>query len=1116
MIKTTVAYFAVLVLLQSTLLIMTGYLAMRFCGRQKPVVQSVILCVTLLAILVCPLASLAAHHLGATSYALLPAWEINDVAVTDSTPATEVSSPRPTETGDSKGFPELQAPLEPIHLPQDSVMTGKVPAAGDISSIAADNATVSTIVIENQPTEFSLKALIAWSITLIWLSGTFVLLTKLLRAYWGMTRVVRNSLPAEAPLQNLCRETAERLGQRPPKVRLSPAVHAPCLTGIRKPLILLPVQKDLSDAVLRDIFLHELAHLARRDCLYFLLARLATAVLFFQPLVWWLSRRLEQLADDICDDYVIHYGSGRKHYANTLVDFAERLPASPMTPQTGLAIVSQRSALSRRVLRILDSTRVLTLRLPMKWVALILLLGVSATTSAALLVNARAEGSVEKEDARPQTDDVLAAAMKSQPAKQKQENENTGLHLRGNVVSPAGQPVPHASIGYVSTGWDQRQRIRLATTDARGIFNIMIPTTDPRYAALHNDSMLVALANGYGPVIESVYQFDATGEMRKSVLKKIDNFQYSPEQRNQIRQRVLNAKSTFQLVADDTPLTGRVVNIEGQPVPGAKVEVVRLKYSESGKLDEWEQATQKAGIDHFHLMPLLTGSLGNDVGGATLEYLPTVITDQDGRFTFQGLGDERLVRLLISGPGIAASEVYARTRPGNRIEVPKSVSGYSKENIVYHPCDFTHIAGPSVPVTGVVRDAKTGQPLSGVKLRSYHLTGRRVIHQSEGLTHTVTDDQGRYRLEGLPLGNNEIIFLPPPDQPYLLYQFKTELKAGSPAFQRDVGLVRGVWAEGRAFDKAIGEPVRGGRIDYAPLKGNPFAELIKESFGLLPNYFRLKEDGTYRIPVLPGPGVIAVLADDFRKYQRGRGAVNLIDTTQGINVLKTTPSALVAFNYHFLAEVNPAEDAESVQVDLPFDAGRTLKIKVVQQNGQPVSFGKYTGMLEDFPTWYRFTDGQLEIRGFRPDRPRRVQVFDPKSGQVSFYVIDEKDPRDLKITLEPGAEVTGRLVDEFGKPKANFMFSDVYESPAETPNFALLPPNPEQTSGGSAKHQTDTNGRFRIKGLVPGKKYRVYARELRQNSTAIHLGDLTGEKPLQPGEVRDLGDISIKRASKTE
>lgn len=1116
MIETAVAYFAVLALLQSTLLIMTGCLAMRFCGRQKPVVQSVILRVTLLAILVCPLVSLAAHHLGANSYALLPAWDMNAVAATDSIPAPETSNPLPTEAGNSEGLPAAHAPLEAMPRPQDPVVTMNIPEASNVSPIAADNATLSTVVLDNQPTGFSLQSLIGWSVTLTWLSGVIFMLTKLLRAYRGITRVVRNSQPAEAPLQNLCRETAERLGQHPPEVLISPVVHAPCLTGIRKPLILLPAQNDLSDSVQRDIFLHELAHLARRDCLYFMLARLATAVLFFQPLVWWLSRRMEQLADDICDDYVIHYGSGRKHYANTLVDFAERLPAPALTTEVGLAMVSQRSALSRRVLRILDTSRVLTLRLPVKWGALILLLGVSATTSAALLVTTPAEESAPQQDAPAQSDENQGTAVKPNSSEQKQESENTGLHLRGNVVSPTGQPVPHASIGYASTGWDQRQRTRLATSDARGNFEITIPASDPRYAALHNDSMLVALADGYGPVIESVYQFDASGEMRKSVLKKIENFHYSPEQRNQIRQRVLNAKSTFQLVADDTPLTGRVVNIKGQPVPGAKVEVVRLKYSESGKLDEWEQATQKAGIDHFHLMPLLTGSLGNDVGGATLEYLPTVITDQDGRFTFQGLGDERLVRLLISGPGIAASEVYARTRPGSRIEVPKSVSGSSKENIVYHPCDFTHIAGPSVPVTGVVRDAKTGQPLSGVKLRSYHLTGRRVVHQSEGLVQTVTDDQGRYRLEGLPLGNNEVIFLPPPDQPYLLYQFKTELKAGSPTFQRDVGLVRGVWAEGRAFDKSTGEPVRGGRIDYAPLKGNPFAQLIKESFGLLPNYFRLKEDGTYRIPVLPGPGVIAVLADDFRKYQRGRGAVNLIDTTQGINVLKTTPSALVAFNYHFLAEVNPAEDAESVQVDLPFDAGRTLKVKVVQQNGQPVSFGKYTGMLEDFPTWYRFTDGQLEIRGYRPDRPRRVQVFDPKSGQVSFYVIDEKDPRELKITLEPGAEITGRLVDEFGEPKANFMFSDVYESPAETPNFALLPPNPEQTSGGSAKHQTDKNGRFRIKGLVPGKKYRVYARELRQNSTAVYLGDLTGEKPLQPDEVRDLGDILIKRASKTE
>ncbi|MBN69609.1 MAG: hypothetical protein CME32_10050 [Gimesia sp.] len=1115
MIETAVAYFAVLALLQSTLLIMTGYLAMRFCGRQKPVVQSVILRVTLLAILVCPLASLAAHHLGATSYALLPAWEINAVAVTDSIPATEVSSPRPTEAGNSEGLPAAHAPLEAMPRPQDPVVTMNIPEASNVSPIAADNATLPTVVLDNQPTGFSLQSLIGWSVTLTWLTGVIFMLTKLLRAYRGITRVVRNSQPAEAPLQNLCRETAERLGLRPPEVLISPVVHAPCLTGIRKPLILLPAQNDLSDSVLRDIFLHELAHLARRDCLYFLLARLATAVLFFQPLVWWLSRRMEQLADDICDDYVIHYGSGRKHYANTLVDFAERLPAPALTTEVGLAMVSQRSALSRRVLRILDTSRVLTLRLPVKWGALILLLGISATTSAALLVTTRAEESAPQQDAPAQSDENQGTAVKPNSSEQKQESENTGLHLRGNVVSPTGQPVPHASIGYVSTGWDQRQRTRLVTTDARGNFEITIPASDPRYAALHNDSMLVAMADGYGPAVGSVMQFDLSGEMRKSLLKKIANSHIPLEFLEQSRKRIQNAKPTFQLVADDVPLTGTVVDIEGQPVAGARLQVTQLRATETGSLDAWEAAAQKPGADYYEIGLLLTKAIGNHVGGATLEYIPAVVTDQNGRFTIKGLGRERLVRLLISGPGIATSYVEARTRTGNIIELPLQARSPSSETIVYHPSEFTHVAGPSLPVTGVIRDAKTHQPLPGVKLQSYHLAGHRVSGWSEGLVQAVTDDQGRYRLEGLPIGKNEVICLSARDQPYLLYKFSTELKAGSPAPQQDVELVRGVWANGRTYDQVSGEPVRGGRLVYAPLKGNPFAKSIQKSYALLTSHYRLQKDGTYRMPVLPGPGVIGVMADDHMLYQRGKGAEKLIDQDKQIKAINTTPFWIIATNYHVLAEVNPARDAESVQVDLAFDPGQTLRINVVKQDGAASQSGNYVGLMEEFPSWNGFEQGQLEIRGYRPDRPRRVQVIDAESQQAGFLLINEQNPTDLKITLDPWAEITGRLVDEAGNPKAGVKLSNVYHAISKDPSVALLPPDPEQKSGGTVSYLTDENGRFQIRGMIPGAKYRVAAQEIRKNPIYIELGDFLRGKPLQPGEVRDLGDIIFKRPTES-
>ncbi|QDT92221.1 M56 family metallopeptidase [Gimesia algae] len=1106
MFDTLIADFAVHILLQSLVLITIGLLAVRVCGRHKPAVQSTILRVTLIAVLFCPLASLTLSKVGITGYALLPAWESDQIVQSDSPTILQLTNSLPPVADENT--------VRRIKDPNGIADTNRLPGTDfDSTSLPHTGNPETGLTAQTVPKEESFSdpvtsnrslPVVGWIVSLIWVTGAGFFLTKLLLACHQVSQLCRNSQPAEAAVQELCRKTSKTLSLNPPQVKIAASVHSPCLIGIWNPVILLPEQKTLTEPVLRDIFLHELAHLARRDCLFHLLARIATAILFFQPLVWRLSRRLELIADDLCDDYVIHFGSCRKSYANTLVDFAEQLTAPALATDPSLAMVSLRSSLSRRILRIMDSSRSPTLRLPARWVVLIAVMGITVTASAALIVNARTSASEEKITSRSQIDQDQPTAVTPKAA---------GLRLRGRVVNPDGQPVKATTIGLVSTGRDQRKQIKLASTNDQGKFDFSIPASSELYDSMNNGGMLIAQAEGYGPAVESVYQFETSGEMRKTLLDKLANSHTPPGFLNQARKRIHNATSTFQLVADDTPLTGRVVNIEGQPVAGASLRVTQLNSTETGSLDEWEKAAEKSGADFYEIRMLLTESLGNDVGGATLEYIPTVMTDRNGRFTLKGLGRERIVKLLISGPGIATSYVYTRTRKGKIIEVPMQASNPWREKMVYHPSEFTHVAGPSHPVSGVVRDTKTHQPVPGVTLQSYRLAGHRTSGWSEGLVQTVTDDQGRYRLEGLPIGKNEVICLNPKNQPYLLSKFVAETSAGIPVLKKDVDLTRGIWVEGRAYDKASGKPVRGGRVHYFAFNDNPFLQPVKKSLAHLTTHYKLQSDGTYRIPALPGPGIVAVMADDHEQYQRGKGAENIKGKKyQQMNAFYTVPYLLIVSNFHFMAEVNPAEDAKSVQLDFPFDSGRTLQIKVITQDGKAVQNGNYVGLMEEFPSWHGFSNGQLEIRGYRPEQPRRVQAIDPERKQVGYLLIDEKDPSDLKITLEPWAEITGRLVDEFGIPQANIMLSDSFSVLKNDPNVALLPPNPEQKSGGSTKYVTDKNGRFMIRGLIPGIKYSAYARELRKNGTSFSLGDLVNGDPLQPGEVRDLGDIQFNPA----
>ncbi len=559
MFDTTLAYFCVHVLLQSTLLIAVGFLAGRLCGQHKPAVQSAILRVTLIALLLCPVASLTLGKIGITGYALLPAWETQQITRSENASSTGNTNSRLTAPEDlavNSATENKMSPDSDSDAPRNSqVLSAEITSPKNIHSDLTTEFEFSAESFSNASTTTGFMPLMGWIIALTWVTGMIILLAKLLLANRRASRLLRSSREAGAEVQELCRLTSQTLKLLPPKIKISSCVHSPCLIGIWNPLILLPEEKSLTQPVLRDVLLHELAHLARHDCLFHLLARLATVVLFFQPLVWWLSRRLEQVADDICDDYVIHYGSGRKSYANTLVDFAEQLPLRATTTEAGLAMVSLRSSLSRRVLRILDSSRSLTLRLPAKWVILITLLGISATASAALIVNARPESdldntaTVSQSDknlplaaspkAIPQTSSVNTAEKTATDTDTKQKTAATtksDLQFQGHVVSPDGQPVKATTIGLVSTGRDQRKQIELTSTNDQGRFDFTIPASSELYSSIRDGGMLIAQAEGYGPAVESVYQFETSGEMRKTLLEKLANSHTPPGFLNQARE----------------------------------------------------------------------------------------------------------------------------------------------------------------------------------------------------------------------------------------------------------------------------------------------------------------------------------------------------------------------------------------------------------------------------------------------------------------------------------------------------------------------------------------------------------------------------------------------------
>jgi carboxyl-terminal processing protease len=152
-------------------------------------------------------------------------------------------------------------------------------------------------------------------------------------------------------------QTADRCGvRRLPRLLESDARTMPMTWGIWQSSILLPREaNDWSEDRLRVVLLHELAHVQRRDCLVQMLAQVARAIYWFNPLVWLAERRIRVEQELACDDRVLGQGFRPSDYAQHLLEVLASLPSPRFTTAVGLAM-ARRTKLERRLKAILGSS----------------------------------------------------------------------------------------------------------------------------------------------------------------------------------------------------------------------------------------------------------------------------------------------------------------------------------------------------------------------------------------------------------------------------------------------------------------------------------------------------------------------------------------------------------------------------------------------------------------------------------------------------------------------------------------------------------------------------------------------------------------------------------------
>jgi TonB family protein len=179
-------------------------------------------------------------------------------------------------------------------------------------------------------------------ISLLWIAGSVICLIRLLLGIYCTTRLIREGATRTEGAFDIV--TVSRL-------------PGPAAWGIGRKLMLLPdCAGDWPEQRRRMVLLHEHAHLVRNDSWALLIAEVACAVYWMNPLMWFAAAQMRREQEHAADDEVLNSGADPAEYAGHLVAIA-RAARSPML--TAGAV--HQSDLGVRVKAILDQRRVRTM-----------------------------------------------------------------------------------------------------------------------------------------------------------------------------------------------------------------------------------------------------------------------------------------------------------------------------------------------------------------------------------------------------------------------------------------------------------------------------------------------------------------------------------------------------------------------------------------------------------------------------------------------------------------------------------------------------------------------------------------------------------------------------------
>ena len=370
---------------------------------------------------------------GAAGMAVLPHWNVTVPAWVPIPPPEQLPSP------DLTGL---------VAIPASSPAPARLPHPASAVQIHPNPAPVA----RSHSPVISAANIVFW----LWAVGVAIISFQLLLVMRRLHRTRRDSTPMpHQELRDFLASASAELGiGRRIALLVSETVQVPIAWGVLRPVILVPPSfGQFSATEYRPVLYHELEHIRRWDSMIRTLCEITCALLWFQPLVWIVRRRVREEQELACDDSVLARGTKPSAYAGVLLEWQGRLTGDDHLVAVG---VTGKSSLNHRLRAILDPRKKRG-RVPTPGVALVWLAGLGLTGSLGTLTFAGAIPSfpglrsVQQVFSSPVSTPILLA--QAVPPARESRAPAVASAISGRVVADhSDSPAASAEVRFYKTG----------------------------------------------------------------------------------------------------------------------------------------------------------------------------------------------------------------------------------------------------------------------------------------------------------------------------------------------------------------------------------------------------------------------------------------------------------------------------------------------------------------------------------------------------------------------------------------------------------------------------------------------------------------------------------------